>query len=70
MSILLCVYGGWLANMLLGAVILAAVDDDEQRLYRWYADCPLKNLGPLVMLTLWPAMAFIAWKMRQQPNNK
>ena len=52
------------ANMLLGAIVWASIDDDEQRLLEWFKDCPrwiAPIMQPLVLMA-WPVGVWFWWR--------
>jgi len=51
---LVCVLFGW---PLLGCAVLAAVDDDERRLFEWARSAP--PCGYSMVLILWPIVAAV-----------
>jgi hypothetical protein len=50
-----------LAWFALGCIILAGVDDDETRLYKWVSEAPAGLYAATVML--WPAVVLV-WRLR------
>lgn len=56
--IALFIYMLWI---LLGAAVLASVDDDEQRLFNWARTGPFGRTGTILVLLAWP---YVAWKFR------
>ena len=64
----LLILGGIVANMVIGSGVWAAMDDKEQRLYRWYKDCPtpIAWLMQPIVLTAWPVGLWFWWKSRDE----
>lgn len=64
MGIIFLAFGGLFLNFLIGAAVLASIDDDRQTLFRWYCDCPMPILGPPLVLTAWP-LIWLAWSRKR-----
>jgi len=69
MNAALWVLGGIVCNMLIGAGVWAAIDDEEQRLYRWYKDCPpqIAWLAQPLVLMAWPIGLWL-WRKNTRHN--
>ena len=62
---LIILAGALLANTLLGAAVMSAIDDKQQRLFAWFDSCP-PHLAPIVqplVLNTWPIF-LILWMQR------
>ena len=46
---------GLAVYIVLGTVVLAVIDDDDQRLFRWIKECPF---GPLFIMAIWPSIIY------------
>ena len=68
MSSIFWILGGFLANMIIGASVWAAIDDDQQSLLRWYHECPpqIAWLAQPLALTAWP---IVLWFWRKNKRN-
>ena len=68
MSSIFWILGGFLANMIIGASVWAAIDDDQQSLLRWYHECPpqIAWLAQPLALTAWP---IVLWFWRKKKRN-
>lgn len=63
-DIALMILGGIACNLLIGAAVHTAADDEDQRLYRWYTTCPTRIAWfacPLVLMA-WPIGLWLWWK--------
>lgn len=71
MNAALWVLGGIVCNMLIGAGVWAVIDDEEQRLYHWYKDCPpqIAWLAQPLVLMAWPIGLWLRWKNKRH-NSK
>ena len=69
MSSIFWILGGFLANMIIGASVWAAIDDDQQSLLRWYHECPpqIAWLAQPLALTAWP-IALWFWRKNKRNN--
>lgn len=56
-------------NMVIGAAVLAAIDDDGNSLYNWYMDCPLWLFGQPLVLTFWPILLYLHYKPSNYPPD-
>ena len=57
LNVTLGVLGIWVLNAILGAGILATIDD-KQRLLKWYESAP-NDLCRVAVLTFWPVVALM-----------
>ncbi len=71
MSSIFWILGGFLANMIIGASVWAAIDDDQQSLLRWYHECPpqIAWLAQPLALTAWP-IALWFWRKNKRNNDE
>jgi hypothetical protein len=55
-----------IVNALIGAVVWAAVDDEQQQLFQQYLDFSQGNRWlATIVLELWPLALFLAWQIRR-----
>lgn len=61
METLLWVVGLFLFNMIVGAGVWAAIDDEAKSFYHWYNTCPreIAWIAQPLILTLWPVALYI-----------
>ena len=71
MSSIFWILGGFLANMIIGVSVWAAIDDDQQSLLRWYNECPpqIAWLAQPLALTAWPIVLWF-WRKKKRNNAK
>ena len=69
MNTILWILGGVVCNMVVGAGVWASIDDKEQRMLRWYKDCPpqIAWLAQPLVLMAWPIGLWL-W-CRNKRNN-
>ncbi len=66
-EIVLWVYGGFIANLVLGVCVLAGIDDPNESLFHWATDKQAPwPVYPLV-LTLWPVVTY--YFLRTKPRD-
>lgn len=54
--------------VVLGAIVLASVDDKQRSLFHWYEKCPSQWLSALTLI-MWPAVVFF-WYYYQWKDSK
>lgn len=66
MDIVLWILAGVACNMLIGAGVWVAIDDEEQRLYHWYIDCPpqIAWIAQPFVLMAWPIGLWFWWRSK------
>ena len=69
MNTALWILVGIACNMVIGAGIWAAIDDEDKHLYLWYKECPpqIAWLAQPLVLMSWPVALWIWWKNKR--NN-
>ena len=67
MNTALWVFGAVTCNMVIGAGIWAAIDDQDKHLYRWYKECPpqIAWLAQPLVLMAWPIGLWMWWKNKR-----
>lgn len=50
---------------LLGCLVLSAIDDDNNTLYRWASNCPIP-LGYELTVLAWPVVLYFWWKVKKE----
>lgn len=55
---------GLFAWFLIGCGVLAAIDNEDQRLFKWAKDCPVP-LGYELTIMAWPVILWLWWKNRR-----
>ena len=58
MEILLWIIVGWLVWCVIGCGVLAAIDTNDQRLFKWAKECPVP-FGYELTVTAWPAILYL-----------
>ena len=46
----------------IGCVVLAAIDDEQERLFNWANSCPIPIIGFPIVVTAWPVLCFMRFK--------
>ena len=65
MKIFLIVMGVVIVNALVGAFVWGWIDDDDQRLFKWFRECPGGPLGTFVVLSAWPVALWFWWRLKR-----
>ena len=62
---------GIMVNMVIGAGVYAALDEDGD-LFRWYTECPpmISWFAQPLVLTLWPIAVVAAWISRRDKERE
>jgi len=68
MNTLFWIIGATIVHMIVGAGVLAAIDDKAQRLLKWYKSCPpqIAWLAQPVALMAWPICVWAWWHQRNK----
>jgi hypothetical protein len=58
---------GFMINMVIGAVVWTAVDDEDYSFERWYGSCPpdISFIMQPLVLSAWPVALWFYWKNRE-----
>ncbi len=69
MVVVLWIFGAMFIWIIVGCGVLAAIDDEDQRLFKWATSAPFKH--PLYELTvmLWPYILWLWWKGKKEGNE-
>jgi ABC-type cobalamin transport system permease subunit len=61
------ILAGIIVNIVVGAAVLAASDDDEHSLFHWYESCPtpVAWIAQPMVLMAWPVVLW-AWRSGQR----
>ena len=66
MTTLWWVLGVLVGNIVIGAAVWAAIDDDEQSLLSWFKKCPpqISFVAQPLVLFVWPVGVWFWWRAR------
>lgn len=56
--------GGIALNQLIGSGVMAAMDDEDKRLFKWATSCPIPG-GFTITVQTWPVWLWVWWRDRQ-----
>ncbi len=62
-DLIIIVFAAIAVNAVIGAVVWAAIDDENKSLLAWYRSCPSPFLQPLVLMA-WPVGLFFWWRVK------
>ncbi len=66
MEILLWILVCLFVNAVIGAMVCASLDTEDQVVYNWYKQDPTGGIAAVLILELWPVMAVLMWRYRQR----
>jgi hypothetical protein len=55
---------GWMIWCVIGCGVLAAIDDDEKRLFHWAKKSPIVG-GYTIVVTAWPVILWMWWRSKR-----
>lgn len=67
LNCLITVIGIWLLWFIVGCAVLSAIDDADQRLFKWASSCPLPG-GYVLTVTMWPIIFWFWHRSRKDAH--
>lgn len=65
-AVALPLYGCW---VVLGCVVLSAIDTDDKQLFEWARSCPLPG-GLMLVITAWPVILFLVLRSKENTHDE